>query len=45
MILDNSYISITTKQLKKRVKEHIAACIAKYLNLTKKEKILLKLKC
>ena len=33
---DNS-IGLTTRQLKKRVKEHILACIDKFLNIAEKE--------
>ena len=35
---DNSYIGRTTRQLNKRVKEHIPAYIEKFLNLPEKEK-------
>ena len=35
---DDSYIGLTTRQLKKRVKEHIPACINKFLNLAEKDK-------
>ena len=33
---DNSYIGLTTRQLKKRVKEQTPACVDKFLNLTEK---------
>ena len=35
---DNSYIGLTTRQLKKRVKEHIPVCVEKFLNKSEKEK-------
>ena len=35
---DNSYIGLTTRQLKKRVKEHIPICVEKFLNKSEKEK-------
>ena len=39
MLCDNSYIGLTTRQLKKRIKEHITfTCIDKLFNLSKKEK-------
>jgi len=34
---DNSYIGLTNRQLKKKVKEHIPGCIDKFLNLAEKE--------
>ena len=35
---DNGYISLTTKQLKKSVKEHFPGCIDKFFNLAEIEK-------
>ena len=35
---DNSYIGLTTRQFKKRVKEHIPTCVDKFLRSSKKEK-------
>ena len=35
---DNSYIGLTTRQLKKRVQEHIPVCVEKFLNKSEKEK-------
>ena len=35
---NNSYIGLSTRQLKKTAKEHIPACIDKFLKLAEKEK-------
>ena len=35
---DNSYISLTSRQLNKRVKEHIPTLVEKFLRISEKEK-------
>ncbi len=34
---ENSYIGLTTRQLKKRVKEHVPACIDKFLKISEEK--------
>ena len=38
MLLRQSYIGLTTRQLKKMVREHTPACIDKFFNSAEKEK-------